>query len=184
MNDPLSPNTQDSNPPSRRRFWAVLLVLDTILVCVFGGWLVSVLVLNGNPPDFLKGLIEPPPPAHAVPRHGAQPKSASPSPPPEPAPSTPPPPAPASPPPAPSPETALQEPQKAKPVEFVCPGKGAKRVYLRGAFIPRTGKRRMKKGSDGQWRLSSPLYLKPGSYKYYCNVNGKDSEPMTMDVSP
>lgn len=182
MSDPFSLEPKGSNEPSsnrssRRRLWAVLLVLDTILVCIFGGALVGMLVLNGSPRDLLKGWFEPPPPVRAVPRHNATPTPPQPTPPAPPAPPAPLPP----PPPPPSAESQLQEPQKAKKVEFICSGKGAKRVYLKGPFI-RTGRRRMKKSSDGQWRLT--LYLNPGSYKYYCSLNGKDSDALTMDVAP
>lgn len=180
MSDSLEPKAEsDGGRPSRRRLWAVLLVLDTILVCVFGGALVGMLVLNGNPPDLLKGLLQPPPPVRAVPRHNAQSPAVpppAPAPAPAPAPTAPPPP-----PPAPPAESQLQEPKKAKPVEFTCTARGVKRVYLKGAFI-RSGKRRMRKGSDGQWHLT--LYLNPGSFKYICSVNGKDSEPLTITVAP
>jgi hypothetical protein len=194
----------DAAPGSRARpkLWGALLVVDSVLVIVFGGAVAAKLYQHLYSPVSVA----------PAPRRGHGKPPALPQPPaPRPAPAAKapesPPPAAAAKPPAPpgaGPKAAkpslLAEPMKGRetpkphqvagqaappaaaapadkrhsvPVEFKLKAPHARGVQLTGAFIVRGGGRReMVQQDEGVWTLT--LYLLPGtSYRYWFLVNGK-----------
>lgn len=169
-------------PGNRKRLWAVLLLLDTIFLIIFGGTIARIALSNGGPAKLLGQIFTEPPPAMAVPNRVIRTKRTEPvapaavpvssatalttAPTLPPAKST----APAA-----GVQPAPADPKKARPVEFICGPERAKEVYLKGSFLvhSKNGMKRMKKGGDGAWHLS--VMLLPGTYKYQCVANGKKS---------
>ncbi len=187
---PPSPAADTAAPATARgqKLWAVLLVLDSLFVIVFGGALAAKVYQHWQAP--------PPPIAR---RRPVPPKPASPAP--KPAEAKAPEPEPAKPKaadlpkngPVPKPSLLNEPPRhesaklkespqqqsdesaakaKAHPVEFHLSAPDAKKVELYGAFIVRgNGRKKMARQSDGTWTLT--LYLTPNNYRYHFLVDGK-----------
>lgn len=164
-------------PGGSHRLWAVLLVVDSVFVIVFGGAVAAKVY------QYWKAPLAPSSPV--VVRH-RPPKEQPPVKPPE-TPPTPPeqpdkPPKTAEPPPRPpataeppqakpaAPSPAIGRP-KAQPVEFKLRAADAKSVQLIGAFIVHGGRKEMSRKGDGTWTLT--LYLHPGRYRYFFSVDRK-----------
>ncbi|MDD5628438.1 MAG: hypothetical protein PHU21_05205 [Elusimicrobia bacterium] len=177
---------EEAAPVSRARpkLWGALLVVDSILVIVFGGALAAKLYQH----LYVPVSVVPAAPRRPAP---AKPQAAVPAPAPAPA-EKPAPPAPAAKPAAPAPAAKPAAPAPAAkpaapaaaqaspadkrhsvPVEFKLKAPHARSVELAGAFIVRgNGRREMVAQGDGVWALT--LYLLPGtSYRYWFFVNGK-----------
>ncbi|MCX5794156.1 MAG: hypothetical protein NTY77_01500 [Elusimicrobia bacterium] len=178
---------------ARPKLWGVLLLVDFILVSVFGGAVAAKLYQHlyspvsaapAAPRRPAKTLPQPAPAAKA-----AEPPPAAPAKAPAPAPATANP-KPAKPAPAAEPVKAREKPQPeanvkaaqpaaapgdnrhSVPVEFKLKAPRARSVQLAGAFIVRGGRREMVHQDDGVWALT--LYLLPGTnYRYWFWVNGK-----------
>lgn len=200
--DPAVPGALSaSGAMNRRRLWAVLLVLDTVFLFVFGGTLAGMMYLSGSPAKLWQQWFEAAPSLQkAVPNQVAAPGPLP----------APPPAVPVSPqdkvaPPVPSvgntPATAGESKhglpaapavktvssatnvRKAIPVEFTCVAKSAKEVLLKGSFLVhmKGGQKKMKKSAGGTWHLKVLLF--PGSYRYQCVTNGKKSAYKTIQVA-
>lgn len=173
-----------------QKLWAVLLVLDSFFVIIFGGALAAKIYQHWQAP------AAPLPAPHRRPRPPKAAEAPKPQPPAPPAAAEPPKPAePTAPakhknpevassiaPPKPSliqeaPRRETAQPQeigavKAVPVEFRLQAPDAKEVEIGGAFLVRGGgKKRMVKTGDGLWKVT--LYLTPNTYRYYFLVDGK-----------
>ena len=154
-------------PQGKHKLWAALLVVDAVLVVVFGGALAAKLYahLKAPPPTAAPQVVrrkpapEPPAPAPVV-----RAVAAKPAPPPMPA--------------KPAPKAAAKTSSAAGKVhavavEFKLKAPRAKSVHLVGAFMVRDGGRKvMTYKGDGTWSLS--LHLLPGtSYRYWFVVDGR-----------
>ncbi|OGR89862.1 MAG: hypothetical protein A3J74_03520 [Elusimicrobia bacterium RIFCSPHIGHO2_02_FULL_57_9] len=165
-----------------QKIWAVLLVLDSFLVIIFGGALAAKVYQHWQTPA----------PAPIVHKKARTPKPVEPpkvesaaAPAPEPKPTETPPAKKTSnaiTPPKPSliseaPRRQSAQPQeleavKAIPVEFKLRSPRAKAVEIGGAFLVRGGgRKRMVKNGDDVWKTT--LYLTPNTYRYYFWVDGK-----------
>ena len=185
-----------------RRLWAVLLVLDSVFLIVFGGALAGMLYIRVTQPLVqVKGTPRPLPkrgqPAAAPARNEAPspdtPAKAEPAKPepakPEPA-KAPVKAEPIKPEPAKAPvkvepvKTPNDEPKvRARAVEFSHRAAAAKEVDLRGPFLVRTGGRKpMSKDADGIWRAT--ISLLPGLYKFHFTVDGNKTPPESVTVDP
>ncbi|MDD5656244.1 MAG: hypothetical protein PHF00_03215 [Elusimicrobia bacterium] len=188
--DPAPPS--EKRPPNRRgqKLWAVLLVLDAVLVIVFGGAVAAKLYQHLNAPvpapvpQPRRKPAKAPPPAAEAPA----PVAAAPAPePPKPAPEAqrsllgaPKPSFLAEPPKRrQTPElrttakapAAAAEKARAVPVDFKLDAPSAKNVRLAGAFIVRGGHKDMAR-RGGTWALT--LHLLPATnYRYWFVVDGK-----------
>lgn len=186
-------------PRGSQRLWAFLLVLDSVFVIVFAGAVAAKVYQywkapaapavaskrRAAPPKEQPKPAEPAPaPAPAPPAEPApEPKAAEPAAASKAKPE--PPAAPEAAPPKPSllaeapkhrqtPKPADAAPAgkvKASRVDFKISAPKAKSVQLVGAFIMRGGRRDMERQDDGAW--STVLYLNPGQYRYYFNVDKK-----------
>lgn len=206
--DPPSEKPGAGGASPRKKFWAVLLILDTLFVFIFGGALAGMLVTHWSNPSA-------PAPPQLPARRKAAPKKTGPPAEPEPAA-----PAPAAPdarlkahrenppgkpagspsvvapdlprreasPAAPkqkaatAPSSETQQKPRARPAQFACrvPA-GAGEVLLKGPFLVRTGGvKKMFREADGAWRTT--VSLLPGSYKYHCVADGKKLKAQSIDV--
>ena len=167
-----APRLQAAPPESASRaqkIWAVLLVLDSFFVIIFGGALAAKLYqhwqtqpLAGAPAPRARRHEPPKAPAKEVPApQPLAPKPVEPSLKQEAAAA----------PPAPAQAPGAPLKAKAAPVKFHIKAAKAKRVQLVGAFIVHGGKKDMDEDSDGVWGLT--LYLTPNTYRYYFFVDGR-----------
>ena len=189
---PSAESPSASASPRGQRLWAVLLVLDSLFVIVFGGALAAKVYQHWQAPPAPIARRRPVPAKPAPPKpaeaKAPEPAKAEPAKPkavelpknlPVPKPSL------LNEPPRHeaaklkgSPTTATAEApaapkaSKAQPVEFHLSAPAAKKVELYGAFIVRgNGRKKMAKQSDGTWTLT--LYLTPNTYRYHFLVDGK-----------
>ncbi|NNN07451.1 MAG: hypothetical protein HKL90_16300 [Elusimicrobia bacterium] len=170
-----SPEPAEEPAAGSHRVWALLLVLDSAFVIVFGGLVASKLYQYWNEPAAVpahRRVARPAEPAKAPQPAAAapvsQPSAAKPAPPPAEAPT----PAPVAtqPPPAPAASSDVK-PVKARPVDFKLHARRASSVQIVGAFIVHGGRKDMTRRPDGTWSVR--LYLKPGRYRYFFFVDGK-----------
>ena len=176
---PSAPAVREDPPQGGSRsqkIWAVLLVLDSFLVIIFGGALAAKLYQHWQTQP-LAGAPAPKARRHEPPKADA----AKEAPAPQPAVKAPQAPKPAEPslnqqkaaaaPGAGQPASAAALKAKAVPLKFQIKAAGARRVQLIGAFIVHGGKKDMVKDSDGFWSLT--LYLTPNTYRYHFFVDGR-----------
>lgn len=161
-----------------QRLWAILLVLDSFFVIVFGGALAAKVyqhwqatpapveppLQTKTPPPPEKPAEEPPKAEQALPPEAP---AAAPSVPAKPAA----PPTPAEKPAAEKPAPEKPPAAKAVPVQFQLKTPEAQGVALVGAFIVRGGKKPMVDRGEGRWTVT--LYLTPNTYRYNFLVDGK-----------
>ncbi len=183
-----------ARPGKGQRVWAVLLVLDSFFVIIFGGAVAAKIYQHWQAPAAapLASRTPPPPlrrpaasPAAATKLAAAPATISVPRPRPRPA-------AKAAAPKGPTPNPALidEEPRhaqavpqgagsqapaplgkvRAQPVEFVYKGRG-RRVSLAGAFIVHGNGRKAMSHHDGIWSIT--VYLTPNTYRYWFVVDGR-----------
>lgn len=185
---PMTKEPETDAPPAagndrNQKLWAVLLVLDSCFVIIFGGALAKKLYDHWQQPAAVVTAgrkTKPHPPAKAEPPKA--PEAAKPADPAKAAEAAKPPEAPKPQEPAkeaPAPKKAAKKPEpaaappgksKALAVEFRLKAR-AKRVQLAGAFIVRGGRKDMVERSEGHWGIT--LYLTPNTYRYYFVIDGK-----------
>lgn len=176
-----------------QRVWAVLLVLDSFFVIIFGGALAAKIYQHWQEPaaPVIPARAHRPAKAAAVKPEAKQPDAR-----PAPAPAAP----------APAAESAASGPRppkpsliqdaplhqsaalqgsaqapaaaagdaakvKALPTQFSLKAPGARSVELAGAFIVHGGKKAMTQHGDGTWTVT--VYLTPNTYRYWFVVNGR-----------
>ncbi|MFA6317155.1 MAG: hypothetical protein WC943_07035 [Elusimicrobiota bacterium] len=184
-----------AKPFGSQGLWMGLLVVDSLLIAVFGSYLGVVGMKayhqwKGKPGASVAVQSKAQPKPEPAKTETAKPETAKPEPAkPEPSKPETAKPEPAKPEPA-KPETAktaakpAKEPpppslsasndtlEKAVSVEFSHHAPNAKSVKLAGAFLVRSGGRKdMVRGSGGDWDLT--LFLKPGTYRYWFLEDGK-----------
>ncbi len=171
------PEPIDESATGSHRVWALLLVLDSAFVIVFGGLVASKLYQYWNEPApalvhrRVARPVESAKPSQPAAAPRAEPPAAAPAPPPIIAAPTP---APVE---APRPAPVLPSPSadaksaKARPVDFKLHARRASSVQIVGAFIVHGGRKEMARRPDGIWSVR--LYLKPGRYRYFFFVDGK-----------
>ncbi len=163
------PETPATPVSSRKRLWAVLLVLDTVLLFIFGG-ATAMMYFAGDPVQLWQQLLGNEAPPRPISRPAVAHKGKSPAPVTSaPAPNASSAPAKATPKATPAPSTAsnetpLAEPKKAKPVEFICLTKSGTEVSLKGSFLVHShgGVKKMRKESDGSWHLTVSSFQHSG----------------------
>lgn len=194
--DPAAPvhDVPPAEPgPGSYRIWAVLLVLDSVFVIVFGGLVASKVYQHWSEPSVARVL----PQRHRSPRAAAPaapapvaavtsaPTAAAPEPSAAataPTASVPEPSKPESAPPAPAASAAAaaavaeraaptEGKARARAVDFKLKARGASSVQVVGAFIVHGGRKEMTRRPDGVW--TARLYLNPGRYRYFFFIDGR-----------
>lgn len=200
--EPPEPSSAPASGGGSQKLWAILLVVDSLFVIVFGGGVAAKLYQHWKAPSQMpishsarvSKKVKPAAPETAAPVATAQEAP----PPPPPAPPAPTPPAPVVPEPAktgpkgrPSllaespkahqaakPQEAAPKPDpagdkpKAVAVEFKLKSPKAKEVLLAGAFIVR-GNGQKAMAARGEGIWGLTLYLTPNTYRYWFVVDGK-----------